>query len=1179
MSLNSSEAANRSEPWTVFAGVVRWAVLCCLLFVARPGPAATGGSISGVVKDASGAAIADAQVTLIGDIQHATFKVTTDRRGAYSFPNLPVGTYVLRVEMTSFARQERRNLQVDTGAALRTDVQLLPGTSVLSVTVVSDSSVEVEKASTDLGQVVKGRQMTALPLNGRSYTDLLAAQPGVAPVTTLLPSSVIMAGVTGAINPSGDLNAGNLSINGQRESANGFQVNGIDVQEHMNGGTSIVPNLDAIDELRVLTTNFDPEYGNYNGGTIVVVTRQGSDRFHGSGFEFFRNTALDARGYFDPERSAFSQNQFGGTAGGPVRRGSVFFFSDYQGTRSTEGVSTGNISVPTLAQRSGIFADVNGHSTLAGTAVSGPFLASLLSQKLGRTITAGQAYADVFPGGVIPQSAWSGPGRNLLQYIPSPNVGTGNFASSAFQKVVRDDKGSLRMDVNTRMGIFSGYGFVDDYRLNNPYPGSVAGASVPGFDADTIGRAQMYSLQHAKTIGTRMVNEAHLGIIRNANVIGQPSGGTNVTLAQQGFASGLNGGPGIAVQAPQFEGVENITFPSFVMGVPVTNMTQWNNSLYASESFTVALGQHIAKVGAQFHLDQVNTHPNGTFNGTFSFNGTETGSPYADFLIGTPSNFTQSAGPPFYLRNHYLGVYAQDSWRAREDLTVNLGVRWDLISPWTEKFNRLQTYVPGSQSVLYPGAPRGLVVPGDPGIPNTIAPTQYGSVAPRLGVAWAPSFSSGLLKTIFGANGQSSIRASFGLFYSAFPGLNAGIMYAVPPFGYNYLSPAPPLFDRPFITAASGLDNGQRFPVTLPPTSVSAKNPDTAINWGNYTPLSADPFFDHNSRVAYSESYMLSIQRQLSPAMLMSISFAGNQGHHQMALVSVNPGDPARCLSLPGCGPFGEDGTYADVNGNTVQGTRVGQGPLYGENTSDNSIANSNYNSLQSTLRYSKGASQFLLSYAFSKSIDQASNLGEQLDPTDLRHTRAISAWDQKHSFVATYTVELPIASLLHSRKNRLTDGWSVSGASRFASGLPVTLFDTSDNSLLGTLGNGANNYLLDTPRFTPGKLRINTDGRNGRPAFNTALFAEEALGELGNSKRRMFYGPGIDNFDVTVAKTVPFTEGRSLMVRVEAFNVFNQAQFFGPAAVEGHISEPSFGHVIQADAPRLMQIVAKFSF
>jgi hypothetical protein len=1140
--------------------------------------AATGGSISGVVTDQSGAVVSGAALKLVNVAQRMTYQAVSDKQGLYSFPNLPVGQYDLTIEANGFTPQRRTNLTVDAASAIRVDVSLTIGSRIDSVTVTSENGVQVETAATNLGEAVSSGQMSALPLNGRSYTDLLAIQPGVAPISTLLPSSVIMAGVTGGIDPSGDLNPGNLSINGQRESSNGFLVNGIDVQEHMNGGTSIIPDLDSIEQFRVLTTNFDPEYGNYNGGIVTVVSKSGTSQFHGKAFEFFRNTNLDARGYFDPTRSAFKQNQFGGAIGGPIKRDKLFFFADYQGTRTTQGVSTGNISVPTIAERNGNFLDPGSQLSVLTGNVSGPYLASRLTQELGYTVTAGEAYSAVFPNGVIPQSAWSAPAKNLLQYIPSPNSGSSRFSTSAFSQTVRDDKGSAGIDFNSRLGQLSGYYFLDDYRLDNPYPGAVAGASIPGFDALTIGRAQVFSLGDTKVIGANIVNEFHVGYLRNANIIGQPKGDLGVTLASQGFAPAAAGG--IFVQAPQFEGVENITFPTFVMGVPITNLTQVNNTWYLSDGISRSMGTHTLKFGGQFHADQVNNHPNATFNGTFNIDGTETGNPYADFLLGTPSNFTQSSGQPFYLRNRYFGLYGQDSWRARNDLTINLGLRWDVIAPWWEKFNQLQSYIPGAQSTLYPGAPPGLVAAGDPGVPKTLAPAGYKNFAPRIGVAYSPRFEQGFWSEVFGGDGQSSIRASYGLFYTAFQGLSAGIMYSVPPFGFNYLSPGPPLLATPFIKADTGVNNGQRFPFPFPSHSVSASNPDTSVNWANFLPLSADPFFDHNNRTAYTSNYMLSIQRQITRETLLTVSYVGNQGHRILALVSVNPGNPALCLSLPGCGPFGEDSPYININsaGRTIQGTRVGQGPEYGENTSDSSIANSNYNALETTLRYQHHGSQFLLSYTYAKSIDQGSNLGEQLNPIDPRQSRAISAWDMKHAFVGSYTLALPVAEL--SRKsNRLTEEWSLSGTARFTTGFPVTLFDNTDNSLLGTLGNGANNYLLDTPQHLPGSLKINTNGRNGRPAFDTALFPEENLGQLGNAKRRNFYGPGIENFDMTLQKGLRLSDARSLEFRAEAFNVFNHAQFYGPAAVDGQREDPSFGQIESAAAPRLVQLAAKFSF
>jgi hypothetical protein len=287
--------------------------------------AAVGGAISGVVKDRSDAVVSDAQLKLTDHDLHTTFTTHSDRQGLYSFPSVPVGAYELEIQAQGFAGQRKNGIHVDTDSSLRLDITLSPAGISESVTVSTETGVQVERSATHLGEVVSGTQITSLPLNGRSYTDLLAIQPGVTPATTLLPSSVIMAGVTGAISPSGDQNPGNVSINGQRESSNGFFVDGIDVQEHMNGGTSVLPNIDSLSEFRVLTNNFDTEYGNYNGGMITVVTRSGSDNLHGRAFDFFRNTALDARGYFDPTKSVFRQHQFGGAIGGPLARTGIYF--------------------------------------------------------------------------------------------------------------------------------------------------------------------------------------------------------------------------------------------------------------------------------------------------------------------------------------------------------------------------------------------------------------------------------------------------------------------------------------------------------------------------------------------------------------------------------------------------------------------------------------------------------------------------------------------------------------------------------------------------------------------------------------------------------------------------------------------------------------------------------------
>jgi hypothetical protein len=1165
------------------------------------------GSLSGTLKDQSGAVVSGATITLVNTALKSEYKAVSNGQGFYSFPTLPVGHYDLTIEATGFKTQKKTNLTVDTDAALKLDVVLSVGQRSENITVVAEAAtVEalVDAVATHLGELVTGWQM-ALPLNGRSYTDLLPIQPGVAPVSTLLPNSVIMAGVTGGLSPSGDLNPGDLSIDGQRESSNGFLVDGIDVEEHMNGGTSIVANLDSIDEFRVLTNNFDPEYGNYNGGMVTVITKSGSDSFHGNAFEFLRNTVLDARGYFDLNRPVFRQNQFGGTLGGPLKHGKVYFFADYQGTRTNEGVETGDISVPSLEDRAGnlsdqsaLFVTTEASGNTVPTRVSGPYLAGILSKRLRYAVSAGEPYytpgcttssSCVFPNAVIPEDAWSAPAAALLEYIPSPNIGTDQFSASAYPQTVRDDKSSGRIDANVgRWGQLSAYYFFDDYRLDNPYPGQQGGASIPGFDALTFGRAQLVSLGDTKVFGGGTVNEVHAGYLRNANVIGQPKGGLGVSQAAQGFSTNTTAG-GFSIQAPQFEGVENMVFPSFVMGVPITNETQTNNTLYLSDTFSKVMGTHTLKFGGQFHWDQVNEHPNATFNGTFNIDGTETGSAFADFLIGAPSNFTQSSGQPFYLRNRYAGLFAQDSWRARSDLTINAGLRWDYILPFWENYNQLQTIIPGRQSVLYPGLPEDLVVPGDPGIPRTISPSKRDNFAPRIGFAYVPRFDHGILKKIFGDSGRTSIRASYGVFYTAFPGLSAGVMYAVPPFGFNYLTPEPPLFAKPFINAADGGQNTNPFPLTFPPHNVSASNPDTQ-SFSSQIPISADVSFYYRDAVPYTENYMLSFERQITASTLLTVSYVGNEGHHILAVVSNNPANQALCLSLsqpsevapgsPTCGPFGEDAVITSASGQVYHGVREGIGSNYQEDTWQRTIENSTYNALETNLRYVGRRSNFLLGYTYSKSIDQGSNLGEQLNPLNHAATRAISAWDMRHNFVGSFKVDLPF-DRPSGRRNRLTDGWSIAGTARFSTGLPVTLLDDSDNSLLGTLGNGVNNYLLDTPEYHGAPLEINTNPRNGRPEFNntSAAFTTEAIGQLGNVPRRFFYGPGINNFDLTLTKVLKVSESKSFEFRLEAFNAFNHAQFYGPAAVDGEVNDPHFGQVVSNAAPRLVQLAVKFAF
>ena len=1170
-----------------------WLVLLALLaLMASNTHASSGGTISGTVTDRSGAVIANASVVL-RDVESSVERTAnTNEAGFYAFTFVPVGRYAMEITSLDFRPYVRSELVIDIGSALQVDATLDLGQHAEQVTVI-EQGIQVETSSTQMGEVVTGKKITAVPLNGRSFTDLLALQSGVVPVTSQQPNAVVMSGVT-STPPSGDLNPGNLSVSGQRETSNGFRVNGSDVEEDVNMGTAIIPNLDSIAEFRVLTNNFDAEYGNYSGGQVLVTTKSGQNEFHGNTFEFLRNTGFDAKNYFSADRAAFVRNQYGGTLGGPLRRDQVFFFADYQGTRSKEGVDTGRISVPSLSERNG---DLSGQivDSLTGT-VNGAYWADQLSQKLGYPVYQGEHYYTpgcvqssqcVLPNAQIPQSAWATPAQRLLQYIPTPNSPNGTFSTSAYNETVHDEKGAFRVDANTRWAAVSAYYFLDDYALNNPYPAGQGGANVPGFNALTTGRAQLLSLGATKTIGSTMVNEFHFSYMRDFNRVGQPIGGVGPSLLSQGFED-ASGQPGIYAVAPQIEGVENVAFNDFTIGVDTTGLKQANNTYQWIDNFSKVVGKHTLKLGGELHFDQINVNPDTVDNGSFLFTGSETGLDFADFLLGIPSNYNQAEARSFYYRNKYMGFFGQDTWQLRPTVTLSYGLRWDVLPAWSEKYNQLQTLVLGEQSRVYPDAPQGLAFPGDPGVPATLSPTKYNNFAPRFGFAYTPNFSTGFLHRLFGAAGQTSVRAGYGQFFTAFEALSASIMSANPPYGYDYNSLAPPLFATPFVTAASGQNVGQRFPLTLPTLGATAGNPNTSVDWSQFLPITGVPSFSHNNVPPYAENYMLSLQRALSSATVLSISYVGTQGHHLLVLVPANPGNPATCLSLsqanevmPGtstCGPFGESSVYTTSSGQVIAGTRGPFSSQFAAVSLQKTIANANYNGLELSLRHNKGPLEILASYTYSKSIDQSSGLAEEDYPSDAGLNRAISAFDMRHNFVGSFRYILPVRQFL-GRGNRWTEGWDISGVARLATGLPVTLYNNNDSSLLGTIPNGINNNGVDTPDFTPGNLEINTNPRNGKPAFNSALFSLPPLGQLGTASRRFFYGPGIENFDLALLKSLRVKESMNLQFRVEAFNAFNHAQFYGATAVNGNISSPTFGQVVSAASPRIVQLGAKFAF
>jgi hypothetical protein len=1091
-----------------------------------------------------------------------------------------------------------------------------------------------------------------VPLNGRSYIDLLALQPGVSPYqcTSANCNDTTQGIGVDETTVSGDQTNGTQSVNGGRLGSNGFMVNGADAQEGVHNGAAILPNLDSISEFRIITNNFDAEYGNFSGGQVNVVTKSGTNRFHGDLFDFLRNTDFDAANYFaQGARGDFKQNQFGGTIGGPIKKDKVFFFGDYQGNRQILG-QTQSYNVPSAADRQGDLSDLFSAAAAAAGApgppvpvgsVVSPFWATTLNSELGLpagTIFQGEPYYSppipasggtpaipcspttasnqcVFSNGQIPTAAWSPVAQNTLQYIPQPtpgfvlNGGPG-FETAAYNQHLRDDKFGIRLDTNTRYGTLFGYYFFDQFSVNTPY---AQGISVPGFNSSVLGRAEMINLGLTTTINNSTINDVRLAYLRNRYFGGIPNGGTGVPLTSLGFTApagtGASFNGGIAPITPSLEGVPSFAFNNYEFGLPQDALRQFNNTYQLIDNFTKIVGTHTLQFGADFHYDQINERNYDDANGAYVFNGQETGVDFADYLIGAPQSFTQASQQLLDSRDKYFGVYAQDSWRARPTLTINYGLRYEIMTPWYDTQNKLETVIPGEQSQVFPTAPEGLVVPLDPGVPRTLAPIQYHNFAPRIGFAYSPDTTEGFFGKLFGGPGKSSIRVGYGIFYSAIEDATGFVEVGDSPYGLYY-SANTTLLATPFVARDTGITETQKFPFTFPPPNSSPSNPDTNFNWAQATPLSGSDYLYPHDKIPQVQEFEFSLQRQFGAATVLSASYVGSVGRHLLTFEESNPSNQALCLFLsnpanlvpgsPACGPGAEDpGPSSPIQllpGVSAPGypgiTSFATSRLItglSTPTSDNFISNpymitavsSSFNSLQVSLKHTEKYANFLLAYTYEKSMDNGSSSFDATNPLNPGQDRALSVFDVPQDLTASYTVQLPFDKFSGNAPKRLTSGWELSGIAIFAKGEPIQLTESDDNSLSGTFDD-----TIDKPSYNPGNgsLFVNKNPRNHagpggttEPYFNPNYFTYEPIGQVGNAMRRYFVGPGLYNFDIALLKETKITESTQLQFRAEAFNVFNHAQFTNPS---GNVDNTGvFGFVTNANNPRIMQLALKMIF
>jgi hypothetical protein len=1215
--------------------------LCTLVFSVQTLRADVTGSIQGVVRDSSGAVVGGAKIVATNVQTNSKQETVSDSDGAFRILALPAGTYTLTATAPGFRTFTETGVEVKVNDQLHYDVTLNVGSVSEKVEIVANA-VQVQTESTQLGDVIDSKKMLALPLNGRSFVDLLGLQAGVAPGTaeTIQQDRPV----------SGILNSGNISVNGQRETANAYLVNGGDVSEGRNLGTGMVPNLDSIEEFRLITNSFDAEYGKFSGAVVNAITKSGTNSFHGDAFEFLRNDKLDATNYFAPSKSELRRNQFGYAAGGPIWKNKLFWFSDYQGTRQVQGAETGLVTVPTADQRLGNFdpASLAPNGTNTGTCQdpttsncvpAGSFWAQVLSQRLGYAVApAGgndEAYSFpgcgstdpvagcVFPGGVIPQAAWSAPSGKILPFIPSPTLpgDSQNYSDNSQKNIANDDKIGERVDFNNQTtGNWSWYYHFDRSNVQSSIDPSSGFANVPGFPTVSPSRAQMFVMSNAKTLGATAVNEARISFFRTALHLNNPAG-SFANLSDLGFVTG-EGTLGIVPLAGYKQYVPQTSFSNIGLniGVPTLNTFQPNTTYSVSDVFSKSHGKHSWKVGGEFRYLQVNERNFANPNGGFTFDGTVTGADFADFLLGATSTtnapYTQAAEQFLDSRTRYGGAFAQDSWKLRSNLTLNLGLRWEVSMPWYDTQGKIQTFNPGQTSTLFPLAPAGLVFPGDPGIPKTLAPTKYNNIGPRLGLAYSPGFSDGILGKIFGGPGKSSIRVAYGLYYTSVEDLNLFYEVADAPFGLYWTSPVSVLFEEPFRIRATGQSLGQRFPFTAPvPGAPSNKTLDFSV----YEPFNFFPGYDIHNKLPYAEHFNLSIQRELSKSTVLTLAYVGTEGHRLITQRDANPGSAVLCQQLTaqgaidvtagftlGCGPGNENDVFqlptATVPCDTLSPTPLpgcvystrqqilnpnfcpgGAQVCYGSsNTNTLTSANSIYNAAQITVERKASDFTFLAAYTFAKGLDNSSAFNDLVNFQNPKLSRGLSSSDIRHNFVVSYVWAVPFDRALHNAPKRLTQGWQVQGITRFSTGFPVQLSQgEGDASLAGSsatdMPNVVGPVVVVDPRKAYAGCPTNPDPTlpgTGCYFLPSAFAVNSDLGTFGTANRRFFHGPGFNNTDFGLLKRTQLKENFAFDVRIEFFNIFNHAQFKNPG---GDISSSNFGIVTNARDPRIGQVSAKF--
>jgi hypothetical protein len=1177
----------------------------------------TNGRIRGTVTDPTGAVIPNVTVTATNQATGVKFTTTSNASGLYLFAQLPIGAYTISASPAGFKSFSATNIVLNIDQEYVEPIQVSAGSTSENVSVEADA-VQVNTTDMQFDNVVTSAQMVELPLIGRNFTALEQIEPG--------------------IQASSD-RFGGYSANGAQTQQSSFLINGADVNDIAINTVGLQPNLDTIDQFNLVTGPLNAEYDRNSGGIVSATIKQGSNHIHGDAFEFYRDTFLNTGNYFSyvpaqpatstsPAKAAYKnvtayhQNIFGGTIGAPVLKDKLFLFGGYQGTHQRVPNSNGSntTTVFSAAQLGGDFsADINGsalglkfsQSPIPGTIK----IPGCLPVTVGGVSTP-QTWAQCAAtnGGKFPTSVFNPIALALVkQYVPAANQGTNSYVfNNISSETINQYIGRIDFDPSPK----DQFDFVGIYQKTaetsvTPF----TGASLPGFAELDGGVTQVYTGEYVHQFGPTLVNSFAVHYIRfndaivdNANTVQPSSLGFSINPQTPAFAD-----------VPKI-GVNNYFTLGFSNNGPQPRIDQ---TYQLDDNMTKTFGHHNLKFGYDGRRFQVSNPFSANESGTYSFSSGTTfgsGDPGLDFLLGNPASYAQGTGATIQAYAFLNYLFAQDTWKATDTLTINYGLGYQIDSPLHNiqyGGEAIACFLPGQQSKIFPTAPAGVDYPGDPGCTNSAqAYTRYTDFGPRIGFAYAPDL--GFLSD--GNSKKLSIRGGFGIYYNRSEEETSLNNLETPPYGISsqgavdYGAQAP-AFANPYQDIDTGATYKNKFPYTFPTKG-------QAIDYSIFEPLGLNTY-DKGFRSPYAENFQLSIERELPSKIIARVSYVGSLGRHNQITYEGNPitaAGHAACLAdTKFCGNPTNEG-YRDLQdyyfpthtqyGIIDPNTGIPAFPTVGVVTTEGT---SNYNSFQASAE--KALSHGLLfqaSYTLSHSLDDSSNYENAGYGGTTRgynqFNKALnygnSQFDARHRFVfaPVYTIPSIKSQSAFSPVNLLLTGWQVSGISTFATGFP---FDIS-------YGGGSSNSLYCSSGFTfyacadepnqSGPL-VRANPRTFIPGLNRTQWfvasqsglSQAPLGSFGNISRDKFYGPGINNTNLLIAKNFNLRADGSvrMQIRMESDNVFNHTQFNNPSStvssgdatqtasglIPATLSYGSTGQITGAANARLTQLSGKVYF